>query len=394
MNSRWMNTNVSTAAEMLEVTDEMILDMSNGEVLYPAPCDEDDPIQDSMTDPLIFGEMENDEALMGHINLPCPIVNIQYLYGTRPILPRLLGMPRSDVKSVVYCSSFVVTDPGGSNAVYKQVIAADDAPAFQEKNIGVTLLTGSEAVSSLLEKDHIKEKDHIILHTLPVVPVTLRYKKVTYNGCSEAWCPYSIEYLYDRLVIRKNRLAKLIDLGAPERILLNERRMLQEFVDTLVNNGARGMPYVDFFGFPCDSLQELYELTSVMHEKTAPPVMPSFKSDNEEEIKKRMQILHTTVQNEDVDDEEGWETFAPDEHPKVIAQKEILTLMRPFVDAVIRDNFPQYIEDYHNEMCKFAEYSIINSFDTINIEEPIEPQLLNSIVSNIRIAMKKQGMYL
>ena len=83
MNSRWMNTNVSTAAEMLEVTDDMILDISNGEVLYPAPCDDDDPCQDSMTDPMIFGELDNDDALMGHIHLPYPVVNIQYLFGDK-----------------------------------------------------------------------------------------------------------------------------------------------------------------------------------------------------------------------------------------------------------------------------------------------------------------------
>ena len=69
MNSRWMNTNVSTAAEMTEVTDEMILDMSNGEVLYPAPCDEDDLIHGSMTDPVIFGEMADFNGVFHIIRL-------------------------------------------------------------------------------------------------------------------------------------------------------------------------------------------------------------------------------------------------------------------------------------------------------------------------------------
>lgn len=394
MNSRWMNTNVSTASEMLEVTDEIILDMSNGEVMYPAPCDDDDPIQGSMTDPLIFGEMENDDALMGHIHLPYPVVNIQYLFGTRPILPRLLGMSRGDLESIVYCSSYVVTDTGNSNAVYKQIIAVDDAPDFQEKYTGATLMTGAEAVSCLLEKEEIKEKDYIILHLLPVVPVSLRLRKIIRQDYTETRHFYSIEYLYDRLILRKDRLIKLIDLKAPERILLDEKRMLQEYVDTLINNGTRGMPIVNFFGLPCDSLQELYEVTSVMSEKAAPPVMPSFEPENEEEIRKRMLIIHAPEQDEDEDDEEGWETFTPDDDPVVIAGKEILTLLRPFVDAVIRENFPQYITDYHDEMCKFAEHSISSRLDTINLDKPIEPQLLDSVVKTIRIAMKKQGMYL
>ena len=81
--------------------------------------------------------------------------------------------------------------------------------------------------------------------------------------------------------------------------------------------------------------------------------------------------------------------ITPDDDPVVIAGKEILTLLRPFVDAVIRENFPQYITDYHDEMCKFAEHSISNSLDTINLEKPIEPQLLDSVVKTIRM-----GMYL
>ena len=394
MNSRWMNTNVSTAAEMLEVTDKMILDMSNGEVLYPAPCDDDDPIQGSMTDPLIFGEMENDDALMGHIKLPYPVVNVQYLFGTKPILPRLLGMSRSDLESVVYCSSYVVTDPGKTKAAYRQIIAIDDAPVFQEKYAGVTLMTGAEAIACLLEKEHIQEKDCIILHMLPVVPVSLRYKKITRKDHTEIWTHYSIEYLYDRLVFGRNRLIKLIELKAPDPILLNEKRMLQEYVDTLINNGTRGLPLVNFFGIPCDSLQELYEVTSVMSEKAAPPVMPSFELENEQEIRKRMLIIQSPEQEDDADDEDDWETFTPDDDPAVIARKEILSLLRPFVDAVIRENFPQYIPDYHDAMCKFAEHSISNSLDTINLDEPIKPQLLDGVIKTIRIAMKKQGMYL
>ena len=394
MNSRWMNTNVSTAAEMLEVTDKMILDMSNGEVLYPAPCDDDDPIQGSMTDPLIFGEMENDDALMGHIKLPYPVVNVQYLFGTKPILPRLLGMSRSDLESVVYCSSYVVTDPGKTKAAYRQIIAIDDAPVFQEKYAGVTLMTGAEAIACLLEKEHIQEKDCIILHMLPVVPVSLRYKKITRKDHTEIWTHYSIEYLYDRLVFGRNRLIKLIELKAPDPILLNEKRMLQEYVDTLINNGTRGLPLVNFFGIPCDSLQELYEVTSVMSEKAAPPVMPSFELENEQEIRKRMLIIQSPEQEDDADDEDDWETFTPDDDPAVIARKEILSLLRPFVDAVIRENFPQYIPDYNDAMCKFAEHSISNSLDTINLDEPIKPQLLDGVIKTIRIAMKKQGMYL
>ena len=95
MLAKWMNTHAYTAAEMLEITDKTIMDMSNGEVLNPAPHDEDDPYEDSMTDASIFGKMGNDDGLMGHITLPVPIVNIQYLFGTKPILPKILACPET-----------------------------------------------------------------------------------------------------------------------------------------------------------------------------------------------------------------------------------------------------------------------------------------------------------
>lgn len=393
MITRWMNTNVSTAAEMLEVTDEMILEMSNGEVLHPAPLEEDDPYTNSMTDSAIFGKMNQDKSWMGHIELPIPIVNIQYLFGTRPILPRLLKIPRHDLESVVYYSSFIVTDPEDSDAAYKQVVSVEAVPVFQLENPGAVLMTGAEAVSALLEKDCIEEKDYIILHRLPVIPISLRYKKENIKQQKEAWIPYSIEYLYDRLVIRKNRLTLLSDLNAPQEILLNEKRLLQEFADTLIDNGAHGLPFVSPFGTPSESLQEVYEITSVMSGSIRKPSMPSYDPVNLESFEKQMQILSPMTENDD--DEETWDTpYIPETDPRVIAEKEIQVQLHPFVDAVIRHNFPEFVTDYYDAMCRFAEWSISNGLGKLNLKNPIEPQLLEGIVKTIRTAMKKQAMYL
>lgn len=391
MHSRWMNTNVSTAAEMLEVTDKMILEMSNGEVMYPAPYEETDPYQGSMTDSAIFGKMDSDEALMGHLQLPVPIVNIQYFFGTRPVLPRLLGIPRRDLESIVYYSSYVVVDPGDSDAVYKQIIPIDDAPVFLQSHPGAILKTGAEAVSYLLMKEDINKKDYIVLHMLPVIPVSLRYGKITCKDHKESWAPYSIEFLYDRLIFRKNRLIKLKDLKAPDVILLNEKRVFQEYVDSLISNGAHGMPVVLNDGYPSDSLQELYEMTSVMSADAPKPVMPAYEPVDTEEIWKRMQIICSSDEDEG---ENSCEAYDLNEDSQVVAEKEILAMLRPFVDAVLQDNFPQYVTDYHDLMCQFAEHSISHGLDDLVIQKPAEPQLLNGIVRTVRLGMKKQGMYL
>lgn len=391
MVTKWMNTNVSTVAEMLEVTDEMILDISNGEVKYPEPVDKNDPCQGSMTDSSIFGKMGEDNVLIGHIQLPSPIVNIQYLFGTKPVLPRILGMPRRDLESVVYGMSYVVTAPGNTDAAYKQLVPVDNAPAFQETHPGAKLMSGAEAVASLLEKDGIKEKDYIILHHLPVIPISLRVRKIQCKDKKEVWTPFSIEYLYNRLIIRKGRLSKLMELKAPDVILLNEKRMLQEYADALINNGAHGMPVVSFTGLPSDSLQELHEVISLMPDSVPKPVMPSYKPVDTQKIKRQMKFFES---DEDVQDLGAWEDYDPEKDPQVIAEEEILSLLHPFVDAVIQDNFPQYTEDYYDAMCQFAELSISESLEDLDLDKPVEPQLLTGIVATIRMAMKKQVMYL
>ena len=395
MHARWMNTNVSTAAEMVEVTDEMILGMSNGEVIHTAPYKEGDPYCGSMTDAAIFGQMGNDDALMGYIHLPIPVVNIQYLYGTKPILPRLLGVSRQDLSAVVYYSAFIVTSPNGTDAVYKQVVPVKEADDFKARYPKATLKTGAEAVAALLEKEGIDGKDRMVLHTIPVIPISLRYKRIPCKTEKEAWAPYSIEYLYDRLILRKDRLAKLKEIGAPEIILLNESRVLQEYVDALVNNGAHGMPCVNYSGYPSESLQELYEMISILARETPSPIMPSCESVSAEAIQGPLNILYPPAQDEEVEEEDmKGSPYDPDDDAEEAAEKEILSSFGPFVDAVIRVNFPEYAADYYDSMRQFAEYSVLRGIRDIDLEYPVEPQLLEGVVETIRMAMRKQNLYL
>lgn len=394
MIAKWLNSNVAAAAEMLEITDDAVLEMSSGEVRYPAPCDEDDPYEGSMTDSGIFGEMGNDDALMGHIELPVPVVNIQYMYGTRPVLPRLLGMGRWELASVIYNMAFVVTDPDGPGTEYKQVVPAKEADRFRKAHPAAVIMSGADAVSVLLEKDGIREKDYIILHRLPVIPISLRYGKMKCREQKEAWHPYHIERLYGRVMSMGKRLANLTEIGAPEIILLNERRMFQEHVDALINNGAHGIPYLTPAGKPAGSLQELSEMITVMGWKPAEPSMPEYEAADMDRLRELVQELYPRLYprtDDDAEDEDIME--APDGHLEKV-EKEIIGLLRPFMDAVIRHNFPDYVQDYHDAMLRFAEWSVSEALPFLDLDKPAEPQLLDGIAGTVRTVLKKQAMYL
>lgn len=397
MNKRWMNTNVSTAAEMTELTDGMTLEFSNGEVIFPSPCEEGDPVERSMTDPKIFGKMSDEETLMGHISLPIPIVNIQYLFGSRPILPRILGIPRKEIEKIVYYGAHVVIEPGETEARYKQIVEEKDFEIFHQEYPGAICLCGAEAIEALLKREHAPEYEHIILHCLPVIPLSLRYQKVERKNKKPAWSPIPMEYLYNRLILRIGRLAKLKALKAPEVIIRNESRMLQEYADTLINNGARGIPYITPFGCPAQSLQELYEIVSCPCPTKVKPVLPVGTYIDAVALEDPVNVLYPLVTDDADDcerDESTDEPYDPESDPVELAEEKIKALCHPFIEAVIKKNFSIYGEEFLSPMLNFAEESILAGIGNVNLEEPIEPQLLNGIFETIQMAMKKQSIYL
>ena len=401
MNTRWMNTYVATAAQMLDVTDEMILEFSNGEVTLPAPNSEEEPVEGSTNDPTIFGSINEEAALMGHITLSLPIVNIQYLFGSRPILPRILGISRKDIEKIIYYSYYVVIDPKGSDATYKKIMDEKEGAAFLEAYPDATCLTGAKAIDALLEKEGAVEREHIILHNIPVIPISLRYRKVECQEYGDAWRPFSLQYLYDRFILHRNRLERLRELNAPEIIIMNEGRMLQEYADTLVSNGARGIPYIMATGYPAQSLQEFYEAISRMPHAEEKPLTPTCDNVNIEKLEPLLCVLYPDTTEEDdgdtiIPDIDGIdeEPFDPENDPVERAEKEILALFNPYIKAVIESNFSAYVEDYFEVMKQFAEDSILCGLKTVNLEKPIEPQLIGGIFDTIQLAMKKQSIYL
>jgi DNA-directed RNA polymerase subunit beta' len=212
---------------------------------------------------------------MGHIELAAPVSHIWYFRGVPSRMGLLLDMSPKALEQVLYFVSYVVLDPGDTNLVYKQILSEkeknDAAELFGPKSFRVGM--GAEAIKELLakidlEKELAEIKDTIknapgqkkkrairrleivnafiksgsnptwmILDVLPVIPPELRPMVQLDGG---RFATSDLNDLYRRVINRNNRLKKLKELGAPEIIIRNEKRMLQEAVDALIDNGRRG----------------------------------------------------------------------------------------------------------------------------------------------------------
>ena len=212
---------------------------------------------------------------MGHIELVSPVSHIWYFKGVPSRIGTLLDMSLKSLEQVLYFTSFVVLDPGTSNLEYKQVLNDREYREAQE-NYGAKSFRagmGAEAVKELLSKLDIEAEakavreivnnskgqkklnaskklrlleafrrngakpEWMILDVVPVIPPELRPMVPLDGG---RFATSDLNDLYRRVINRNNRLKKLIELGAPDIIIRNEKRMLQEAVDALIDNGRRG----------------------------------------------------------------------------------------------------------------------------------------------------------
>ncbi len=213
---------------------------------------------------------------MGHIELACPVTHIWYLKGAPYRMSQLLDIPLKELELVVYYTKYIVLDPGASDFEYKQVI--DDreyleaCDKFGDGSFKVGM--GGEAVKELLKNIDLDEEaaklketiatakegqtkmkavkrlevveafrtsgnkpEWMVLDVLPVLPPDLR-PMVQLDGGKFA--ASDLNDLYRRVIMRNNRLKKMLEYGTPEIILRNEKRIVQEAVDALIDNGRRG----------------------------------------------------------------------------------------------------------------------------------------------------------
>ncbi|MGM0877622.1 MAG: DNA-directed RNA polymerase subunit beta' [Bacillota bacterium] len=228
---------------------------------------------------------------MGHIELAAPVSHIWYFKGIPSRMGLVLDMSPRALEEVIYFASYVTTDTGDTPLEKKQLLSEKEYRAYREK-YGSTFQAsmGAEAIKKLLsdidldkEVDALKEElktaqgqrrtraikrlevleafrhsgNHpswMILDVLPVIPPELRPMVQLDGG---RFATSDLNDLYRRVINRNNRLKRLLDLGAPSIIVQNEKRMLQEAVDALIDNGRRGRPVTGPGNRPLKSLSHM-----------------------------------------------------------------------------------------------------------------------------------------
>jgi len=212
---------------------------------------------------------------MGHIQLACPVSHVWFFKGVPSRIGYLLDIPLKDLEKVLYFEAFVVIDPGDTELKEKEILTEDRYRDIKETSpAGFNAMMGAEAIKELLKRVDVEamaidlraqmrsesssqkrvkiakrlkiaeafqkssnKAEWMILEVIPVLPPELRPLVPLDGG---RFATSDLNDLYRRVINRNNRLKKLLELRAPEVIVRNEKRMLQEAADALFENGKRG----------------------------------------------------------------------------------------------------------------------------------------------------------
>lgn len=229
---------------------------------------------------------------MGHIKLAAPVCHIWFYRGTSSKIANLLDLSAKDLHKIVYFQEYVVVDPGDTPLKEGQLLIEDEYRKYKEAyGDKVKIMTGAEAVKEMLKRLDIEElanrlaiemreatsaqkrnkiikrlkvvesfrtsenrPEWMVLEVLPVLPPDLRPLVHLDGG---RFATSDLNDLYRRVINRNNRLRRLIELRAPEVILKNEKRMLQEAVDALFDNTRRLRPIKGHNNRPLKSLSDM-----------------------------------------------------------------------------------------------------------------------------------------
>ena len=229
---------------------------------------------------------------MGHINLAAPIVHIWFFKAVPSHVGNLLGMKTSDLEKVIYFQDYAVVDPGDTPLKEGQLLTEDEyrlateeygnsfdarmgAEAAKEMLLRLDLKKVGEELREALGKTRSKQKvrdlskrlriieqirlsqnqpEWIVMDVIPVIPPDLRPLVLLESG---NFATSDLNDLYRRIINRNNRLKKLMDLNAPEVIIRNEKRMLQQSVDALFDNGRCRRPVLGSSNRPLKSMTDM-----------------------------------------------------------------------------------------------------------------------------------------
>ena len=229
---------------------------------------------------------------MGHINLAAPVVHIWFFKTVPSHLGRLLAMKAAFLGRIIYYQDYVVIDPGDTPLREKQLLSEEDRRACREKyGDSFKAAMGAEAIRALLQRLNLEElstkvraqikktsskqrkkdlstrlevvqnllasgnkPEWMVLDCIPVIPPDLRPLVHLDSG---NFATSDLNDLYRRIINRNNRLKKLMELNAPEIIIRNEKRMLQQSVDALFDNGRSRRPVLGSSNRPLKSLADM-----------------------------------------------------------------------------------------------------------------------------------------
>ena len=235
---------------------------------------------------------------MGFIELASPVTHVWYVKGRPSKIALILDIPIKKIEQIIYFNSYVITNSGTNvNLEYKQILSETDWVALDYNedisNQGIVVAIGAEAIKTLLNEVNLSQtatslrdelsldkglflRDKLIkrlrvidqflaskcnpswmvLENLPVLPPDLRPMVQLDGG---RFATSDLNDLYRRVINRNNRLTRLKEIIAPELIIRNEKRMLQEAVDALLDNGKRGRAVVGLNNRPLKSLSDIIE---------------------------------------------------------------------------------------------------------------------------------------
>ncbi|QUI21471.1 DNA-directed RNA polymerase subunit beta' [Vallitalea pronyensis] len=228
---------------------------------------------------------------MGHIELAAPVSHIWYFKGIPSRMGLILDLSPRTLEKVLYFASYIVIDPGETGLQYKQILTEKEyRDAYEKYGNKFRAGMGAESIKEILsniqlEKESVELKralkessgqkrariikrlevidafnksvnkpEWMIMEVVPVIPPDLRPMVQLDGG---RFATSDLNDLYRRVINRNNRLKRLLDLGAPDIIVRNEKRMLQEAVDALIDNGRRGRPVTGPGNRPLKSLSDM-----------------------------------------------------------------------------------------------------------------------------------------
>ncbi len=235
---------------------------------------------------------------MGFIELASPATHVWYVKARPSKIALLLDLSLKELEQVIYFNSYIVINPSGvKNLAYKTLLTETDWAALdytEEEKEKIEILMGAEAIEKLLNNINLEDEAKYLRGLIPTLKNTGPDKdkcikklriidQFIATGCSPSWmilklipvlppdlrpmvqldggrfATSDLNDLYRRVINRNNRLARLQEIMAPELIIRNEKRMLQEAVDALIDNGKRGRAVVGLNNRPLKSLSDIIE---------------------------------------------------------------------------------------------------------------------------------------